>query len=262
MNITFDSNVWQNVVLPDQYLEDPAISSFHKINSHIRSGHLFGFLAETVFTLEAIKKVDRREFFHKYNPPLRFQENINGNVAHLSISIESDKDSHPGNNTYLTTYLIDAVQLGFKVLLCPRVAWIQNPDLKQEWFINLAEADVSSYQEDFGLLVSEIKNCGCGSHDLEKIGKRYSSDNEHWTEGMKKAPASEDKAIVKAFAEWADGDAIAAHIAYKNQYFCTRDIARGAGQKSVLSAENRNWLEKKYGAKFVTPEQLAQILSS
>jgi hypothetical protein len=262
MNITFDSNVWQIVVSPDQYAEDQAISSFQEINSYLRSGHLFGFLAEPVFTLEAIKKVDRREFFLKFNPPVKFQENIQGDVANLSISIESDKASHPGNNTYLTTYLIDALQLGFKVLLCPRIAWIKNPNLNNEWFIKLAEADMSPYREDFGLLVSEIKKRGCGSHDLEEIGKRYASDNEHWTEGTKKAPASEDKAIVKAFAEWADGDAVAAHIAYKNQYFCTRDIARGAGKESVLSAINRNWLETEYGAKFVTPEQLAQILSS
>jgi hypothetical protein len=262
MRITFDSNVWQIAVSPDQYPNDKAISSFQEINSHIRSGHLFGFLAEPVFTLEAIKKVDRREFFLKFSPPIKFQENIQGDVANLSITIEPDKTSHPGNNNYLTTYLIDALQLGFKVLLCPRIAWIKNPDLKNEWFIELAEVDVSSYQEDFGLLVSEIKQRGCGSHDLEEIGKRYSSGNDHWTEGMKKAPASEDKAIVKAFAEWADGDAIAAHIAYKNQYFCTRDIARGAGKESVLSEKNRNWLETKYGAKFVTPEQLAQILSS
>ena len=63
-------------------------------------------------------------------------------------------------------------------------------------------------------------------------------------------------------AEWADGDAIAAHIANKNQYFCTRDVARGAGQVSVLSMQKRNWLEAEYGATFVTPEQLAQLLSS
>lgn len=262
MKITFDSNVWQIVVSPNQYPDDQAISSFQEINAQIRSGYLLGFLAEPVFTLEAIKKVDRREFFLKYSPPIKFQENIQeGGVANLSISIESDKASHPGNNTYLTTYLSDALQLGFKVLVSPRTAWIKNPDLQAEWFIKLAEAEVSLYREKFGLLVGEMKKRSCGSHDLEEIGKRYAGDNEHWTEGMKKAPALEDKAIVKAFAEWADGDAIAAHIAYKNQYFCTRDTARGAGNKSVLSAGNRHWLETDYDVEFVTPEQLAQILS-
>jgi hypothetical protein len=262
MKITFDSNVWQIVVSPDRYPEDQAISSFKEINSHIRSGHLLGFLAEPIFTLEAIKKVDRRDFFQKFSPPFTFQENIQANIVNLSMSIESDQSSHPGNNTYLTTYLIEALQLGFKVLRCPRNSWIKNPDLKDEWFIALAELDKSPYLEDFAHLVSKIKERGCGSYDLEEIGKRYASDNEHWTEGMKKAPVLEDRAIVKAFAEWADGDAIAAHIANKNQYFCTRDVARGAGQVSVLSMQNRNWLEAEYGATFVTPEQLAKLLSS
>jgi hypothetical protein len=101
MKITFDSNVWQIVVSPDRYPEDQAISSFKEINSHIRSGHLLGFLAEPIFTLEAIKKVDRRDFFQKFSPPFTFQENIQTNGVNLSISIESDQSSHPGNNTYL-----------------------------------------------------------------------------------------------------------------------------------------------------------------
>lgn len=262
MKITFDSNVWRIVVSPGTFPKEQALSSFQTINNYIRSGSLLGFLAEPVFTLEAIKKVDRRKFFQDYNPPFSFQEHIQDGVAKLSISIESDQDSHPGNNNYLTKHLNNALQLGFKVLVCPRIAWIKNPDLQNDWLIKLEEVEVSPYQEAFGAVVEEIKKRGCGSHDLEEIGKRYASTNEHWTEGIKKAPTSEDTSITKAFAEWADGDAIAAHIAYKNQYFCTRDIARGAGSTSVLSEENRKWLETEYSVKFITPENLAQIFST
>ena len=154
------------------------------------------------------------------------------------------------------------MQLGFRVLPCMRIAWIKNPDLQNEWLTQLTDAEISPYQETVEEVVNKIKNFRCGSYDLEEIGKLYTTGMEHWTNGLKNAPVSEDKAIIKAFAEWADGDAIAFHIAHKNHYFCTRDQGNNAGQRSVLSANNRKWLEEDYGIKFVSPEDLAQILTA
>jgi hypothetical protein len=35
-------------------------------------------------------------------------------------------------------------------------------------------------------------------------------------------------------SEWADGDAVAAHIAYGNDIFCTQDQGKSAGGPSIL----------------------------
>jgi hypothetical protein len=67
--------------------------------------------------------------------------------------------------------------------------------------------------------------------------------------------------VQRRIAEWADGDAIAAHIAYGNDYFCTRDAAKKAGPTSILSARNREWLLREYGARVIAPGDLAAILA-
>lgn len=267
VNITFDSNVFPKVVNPnpDKFPDEQALPSFQIINSSIKNGYAKGFLAETVFTIEAIKKIDRHKFFRNYNLPYTVTEYIEGDIRGIRLNLDQDNTSHPGNNTYnphLTSQFNDALELGFKILPCKRFGWIENPDLESEWFIKLTHTEISLYKETFGEVVDKIKNCCCGSYDLEEIGNRYTSGTEHWIKGFKNAPPEENKKIEKAFAEWADGDAIASHIAHRNQYFCTRDQAKNAGQKSVMSENNRKWLEQDYGIKFVSPEDLAQILTA
>jgi len=72
------------------------------------------------------------------------------------------------------------------------------------------------------------------------------------------APNHEEGNIAKAIAEWADGDSVAAHIAIDGNYFCTRDTAKKAGDKSIFSINNLKWLEECYDFEIITPEELAQ----
>jgi hypothetical protein len=62
--------------------------------------------------------------------------------------------------------------------------------------------------------------------------------------------------------EWADGDSIAAHIAYGNDVFCTHDRSKSAGRKSILDADNREWLAERYNVEFATIEELAARVRS
>ena len=50
-------------------------------------------------------------------------------------------------------------------------------------------------------------------------------------------------------AEAVDGDAVATSIGLGCDYFCTRDEAKSAGAKSVLSKANLSWLQSDYGFK-------------
>lgn len=258
VQITFDSNVFPIVVNPERYPNEQSLASFQKINLSIKSGNAKGFLAETVFTLEAIKKVDRPEFFNKYSPKIIFQENFVDDGMTMNINVAPDNTSHPGNNDYLALDLNNALELEFKILPSTRLGWIKNPDLKQEWFVQLAGQELILYENKVAEVLQKIEKKSCGSYKLKQIGSQYNSQS--WIDGLKKAPDSEDKAIKKAFAEFADGDSIAFHIAYTNQYFCTRDNAGNAGQNSVLSENNRKWLRQDYGVNFISPEDLAQIL--
>jgi hypothetical protein len=68
----------------------------------------------------------------------------------------------------------------------------------------------------------------------------------------------EHREIQKAVGEWADGDSIAAHIAYENNCFCTRDAGKTADGASILDSGNRKWLEAFYGVQFISLTGLAR----
>jgi hypothetical protein len=79
--------------------------------------------------------------------------------------------------------------------------------------------------------------------------------------GIKNAPPSEAGNISKALAEWADGDSIAAHVGYRNDYFCTHDEGMSAGPSSVFSPKNKTILKSKFGVNFITLLELCDLIS-
>jgi hypothetical protein len=68
------------------------------------------------------------------------------------------------------------------------------------------------------------------------------------------APVNE-KRFIKACAEWADGELVAAHIAYQNDILCTCERAKNA-RTSVFNRTNRSWLTADYGVVFKTLDEL------
>ena len=257
MKVTFDSNVWRIVSSPDSFPNESAIAEFRTIHDAIAQGKIEPYLSETVFTLEGIKKSERHQFFTEYDPKINFGESgrTDGSIA-LSVGIGPDPNAHPGNNPYLTKHWEDAEKLGFKILHCTRIATATNPDLKPEWFVPVTH-DIA---ERFGTCGRDIETHGCGLSQLKAIGEKYAPSNRPWHAGISAAPDSEENAIAKAVAELSDSDAVSAHYAYGNDYVCTRDIAKAAGNNSVFSAVNRTWLEQKYGIKFITPKELGNLV--
>jgi hypothetical protein len=257
LKVTFDSNVWRIVATPSAFPNERGIDSFQKINEAIANGKVLGTLAETVFTLEAIKKVGRQKFLSAYKPEIKSEakEQSDGTIK-LSFSIGPDRSAHPGSNHYLSKHWADAEKMGFKLLHCPRVSAVSNPSLEAEWFIHVTDGIANR----FGACSREIESNGCGIAQLKEIGKKYAGVGQPWHQGITLSPDSEEASIAKAVAEWADGDAVAAHYGYANDYICTRDIAKSGGPDSVFSPKNRAWLESRYGVRFISPEQLAAMI--
>lgn len=242
---------------PDVFSNEANIDAFKKINAALASGRAEGALAETVFTLEAIKKKGRQLFLSTYKPSITIDEKeLAAGRIQLSISIGPDRAAHPGNNSFLEKHWTDAERLGFKILRSSRIGGIVNPELKKESFVELTY-DIN---ERFGKCGRDVEAHGCGLAQLKSIGGKYAVTGEPWHHGIANAPDTEEVAISKAVAEWADGDAVAAHYAYDYEFICTRDIAKSGGQESVFATKNRKWLTEDYGVKFVTPEQLAEML--
>ena len=102
MKITFDSNVWRIVASPYSFPKESEIASFKRINEAVATGKLEASPAETVFTLEAIKKSDRQQFLATDKPTILFeQEETDLPDRNLLVSMGPDTNSHPGNNHYL-----------------------------------------------------------------------------------------------------------------------------------------------------------------
>jgi hypothetical protein len=85
-----------------------------------------------------------------------------------------------------------------------------------------------------------------------------------WFKSLGKAEdIHETRAVGRAVAEWADGDSVAAHYGYRNDFFCTLDAGKGEGKRgdpAVLDAANRAWLSADYGIQFITIAELAKKL--
>ena len=254
MKVTFDSNVWRIVSSPEKFPKEVAIEDFKAIRNAIESGKVSAFLCETVFTLEAIQRNKRREFLSGYKSKAQTSISESEGEIKMSLSIGPDKSAHPGNSGYLESHLKDALSVGFKLVNLPRIAGIVNPDIEPHLY---QHEDLKSYLDTVHAVAREIESKGAGIAHIKKKGEEYGSP---WLRGLKKAPESEDGLIAKAVAEWADGDSVACHIALGGDFFCTRDSAKAAGNKSVLSEENLKWLSERYGFSLISPEALSQLL--
>ena len=229
MKVTFDSNVWRIIASPEDFPNEPSIEAFKDIRKAIEENRITPFICETIFTLEAIQRKERKEFFSEYKPEVNVSEDVEGSRIKLHLSIGPDKTAHPGNNSYLDKYLKDAIAIGFKIIKLPRVGGVVNPDIEEHFY---KHQDLGSYQEKVFSVVREIEAKEAGFFHIQKLGRKYNTD---WMTGIEQAPESEKGHIAQVIAEWADGDSVACHIAVGGDYFCTRDREKkqGVSQFSV-----------------------------
>ena len=261
IRITFDSNVWRPIVSPSTFPNDPDTGHFQIIRQAVQQNLALGYLSETTFTLEAIQKTSRKEFFggYKMKTESTVEEMKDGSIR-MRMVISPDPSRHATNNSYLSKHLKDALALNFKLLKCARIAGVRNPDLQPTDYASDDRFSVSERQERLGKCSRSIETQGWGIKHIKNIGNKFANGGA-WMDGIGSAPTTEDGIIAKAVAEWADGDAVAAHYGYGNDYFCTRDNGKAAGASSVLSQPNQAWLSQEYKIQIVSPSELAKTLA-
>lgn len=258
MIVTFDSNVWRKVASPDNFPKDPLNSDYRIIRKAIDEKMIIAFLSETIFTLEAINKKDRKQFFKDYKADFKTEitEGDDGSIK-MSFTIGPNENAHPGLNDFLKEHFGDAVKLGFNIIHLPRIAGITNKEIEQLKF-KMKGKELSDYLDKVFEVGRRIKELKAGDYEIEQLGLKYHADG--WMLGLGNAPESENGVIAKAVAEWADGDSVASHIAINGDYFCTNDSAKKAGSNSVLSDKNVQILNKEYGFEKITPTELVKLI--
>ena len=273
MRVTFDSNSWQRVVRPASFPKDPRQPSFQAINSVLQDGRLHGFICETVGTLEAVRRDARGTYFAGGRAKVDFVEKeTDAGRIHVQVSMGPDHSKHPGLPGILSDMLQEAFELGFRLLSAPRIGTPRPSDfltaggnLREEIFAaNGTDEEFHDRLERFGKVLRALEARGVGKAAGESVAAaiqtRLGGASRPWFEYLDKAKdQAEEKAMQNAIAEWADGDAVAAHIAYDNDVFCTEDAGKSAGV-SILDANNRAWLSSTYGVSFASLSELAERL--
>lgn len=256
MKVMFDSNIWQNVVCPDDYTSDPQYDALCKIHQLIEEGKIEAYLSETMFTLENVRKADRKAKMGSMKPSFKttFTEIEGGVNIRMTMGPNHDDSVSLDDNPQLKKYALEAIKLGFRIVRLPRISMLQNSDLEDKLY------KVPDFQKFFekGITISEeIEKRGAGIAQIKALVS--SNLGRSINDKIMNAPNEDAKKIAKAIAEWADGDSVAISIGLDCDYFCTRDEAHGAGTTSVLGPANLAWLESTYGFKAIKPEQLISI---
>jgi hypothetical protein len=264
MKVTFDTNTLDKVVRPERFPKDVDRPHFDAVHRALVDGTIQGFVCETIITLEGIQKIDRGAVFGstalKANTSEHIEEDGRVKIQMGLQGVQPDrKPLHPENAARMKA----ANELGVRLLRAPRFGSMYIEDPEGTVFAQETPADQQNRIDTFNQLLRAIEPRGVGVAIGKALGNALSQRvgvQEPWFHGLARAQDVHDTGkVARAVAEWADGDNVAAHIAYKNDIFCTGDLGKSAGS-SILDAVNRAWLEQTYGVRFVTLPELATML--
>jgi hypothetical protein len=271
MSVTFDSNVWESIADLDKLAVHADGVALGEIRRAIEDKRAVPYISDVVVLLESIAKKERGKFFGGIKTTMRRSEDgmstgANGvSVIKSTLTISSVFDHFPQLHEKLSSALEQAFALGFKIINVPRIGWMRLDDhLYKPQESN--PKDIGTRLDRTHDAALKIEAAGCGAAWATKLGEdaiakdpqvaACSGRNAFFALAYCRDPA----AISEAIAEWADGDALAAHHGHEHDVFCTLDRGRGAGMQSVLHQSRRQWLKTDFGVVILSPAELATRL--
>ncbi|HZK91800.1 MAG TPA: hypothetical protein VFC56_16790 [Stellaceae bacterium] len=222
------------------------------VREAIASGRCRGFICAAAFRIEAIRKQLRVTYFTQPYMHVRHEIVTKAGHPHLKWSFGPDDSRHPRIHPKQAIKFQNALRHG--VLLMRGQNWMglpSPPEIDEPSLYITEEASERFQREQRQLDVSAlIDERGVGQSAFANIGGRSG----------RPVRGANEKRLQKACAEWADGELVAAHIAYQNDVLCTDDRGRSAG-RSILDDANRKWLTAEHGVVFRSVDQLMDDLT-
>lgn len=260
MKVTFDTNTIDRIARPERYLTEPSQADYIKIHAALRAGKLKGYFSETLVTLEGIENKDRVAVLGSTRV-VSDSRSTGETVIGITIGLKQDRNPlHPEFSERVRAVLA----IGMRALRGPArmvvgFSWRDDDGSFYEPVEPVEE--LVRRREKANEVAAALEARGLGRAKALSLGlefsKRAGTAGELWLQGLSRAQADEHKKVQRAIAEWADGDSIAAHIGYGNDFFCTHDEGKGGGGPVAFDAANRAWLAITYGVSFVTLPGLA-----
>jgi len=261
MNISFDSNVWEKVVISTDK-EESGYSSLKKL---ITSKKIQPYICEIALSLESIAKVERLNFWQNYKPLIDCKTtgcklNNDGYInVSKQITVSPNNEKHPGSHPKLKQKLDLANGLGFKVLRMTNASTVRNPEIPEKMLVNFKDKDFWEYAKKLAECSNFITEIKAGRYDYDTLKKEYGFQDLSTTQLMSKTTQQEKK-FYKAVREWVDGDSLAAHYAFGNDIFCTEDKAKSAGEQSVFSNKNITVVKSRFDINVLPVNAVLQLM--
>lgn len=246
VRVSFDSNAWEKVFADD----GPA---FAPVRAALADGRMAGFISAASFQIEAIRKRDRAGYFSQPYMDVWSDGLVERDgQTYLKFSMAPDHERHHDMPEIQAIRLHRACAAGVKLMYGQNWLGLPSPhELLDRSLYVAEEMAAAERREQRQLLVSaEIDKRGLGNAAFEAAGG--------WEE-RSRTPV-EERRLVKACAEWADGELAAAHIAYDHDILCTDDQGIGAG-RSIFDLEHRAWLTADFGVTFMSVDGLVRGIS-
>lgn len=266
LTVTFDSNVLIRVLQPEnvQNLCAADIEDLKMVNEAIRTGMIEGFVAKTFFTKEAVPKVHRedvyRKAFSRYKEITSQSTDARLNNHNLKIrpikKHQFDSERLFSRRNFLPVLRQYHVRILHTYLCGDILPQLKNGESIEDVFSiddfyhwDGDEGEVMNRNDlCFRFIVEDLKAGALCVDVIDDI------DNAHDEISNLKAK------IGKSAAEEADVQAIATHYAHQIDIFCTEDKGKSAGGNSVMKAENKAELTKKFGIRFCTLSELTRLI--
>ncbi len=279
LRVTFDSNTLDFACRPERFHKDPRQPELAKVKAALSTGQIKGFYSVTLLTIEAVMRRDRALVLagttvrsHSSEPKLLANADLppemkakvgEADVITVTTTLTVDEPHRQPIPEEFKRRVRAAKDLGVKVLQpVPRIGAFRFDDPTGEFYLDIGHDDALGAWIDKAHEVGRaIESRGCGYAQVKALGLNMSNPSDAWYQGLTNAKdIHEERAVERAFSEWADGDAIASHIAHGIEVFCTGDVGRSNAGPSVLNVENRAWLTRTYGVKFMTFDELLTTL--
>jgi hypothetical protein len=280
--ITFDTNVLDLACRPERFPKDPRQPLMQKVNAALAGGQIKGFYSVTMLTIEGIMRKDRADVFAGTQTVLQpetthitknadLPDAIRNEVGILDVETITRKLQvvQPGRKRLhpeVVARIEAAKALGFQVLKdVPRIGGFHTTDPAGKYYLDRGgDAGLAAWIAKVHEVGRAIDDKGVGYAQVKALGEQMAASNpaSAWFRCLDQAAdIHQERAVERAFGEWADGDSVAAHIAYGLDVFCSADVGHSNATNSVLDPVHRAWLTTTYGVRFMTFEDLAASLS-
>ena len=281
LRVTFDTNVLDLACRPERFPNDPRQPLMQKVHDTLANGQIDGFYSVTMLTIEGIMRRYRAEVFtgtrtvmqpetnqftRNADLPDTIREQVgNEDLETIVLELQVEQPGREPLQPEVINRMNAAKVLGLKVLKdVPRIGAFHITDPTGEYYLKKGEgAELQAWIDKAHEVGRAIEARGVGFAQVKALGENMTASDPAslWFRSLDQATdIHQERAVERAFSEWADGDSLAAHVAYGLDVFCSDDVGRSNATNSVLDPNNRAWLTTTYGVQFMTFEELAVSL--